>query len=182
MAALPTGTLTFLLTDIEGSTRLWEQDPAAMQQALAWHDALVDARVATHHGTVVRPRGEGDSRFAVFPCATEAVACAAALQLAFATAPWPTLTPLRVRMALHTGEAERRDGDYYGCTVNRCARLRAVAHGGQTLLSQATYDLVRDHPPAGVELRDLGEYRLKDLARPERVYQLVVNGLPAEFP
>src|SRR5919199_2479345 len=171
MAALPTGTVTFLLTDIEGSTRLWEQDPAAMRQALARHDALIETGVVEHGGVVVRPRGEGDSRFAVFARATDAIVAAAALQQALAAAPWPTPTPLRVRMALHTGEADLRTGDYYGTAVNRCARVRAVAHGGQTLLSQATYDLVRDAVTQGqlgdVTFRDHGERRLKDLIRPE---------------
>src|SRR5919199_1153000 len=109
MADLPTGTITFLFTDIEGSTRLWEQDAAAMRTALARHDALVEAIVAAHQGVVVRPRGEGDSRFAVFARATDAVAAAAALQQALYAEPWPTPTPLRVRMALHTGEADLRD-------------------------------------------------------------------------
>src|SRR5919199_786336 len=128
MSRLPTGTVTFLFSDIQGSTALWDQDPQAMRLALAHHDALVEAIVAQHAGTVVRPRGEGDSRFAVFARATDAVAAAAALQQAFSAEPWPTPTPLRVRMALHTGEADLRDGDYYGSAVNRCARLRAVAH------------------------------------------------------
>src|ERR671932_2837390 len=182
MADLPTGTVTFLFTDIAGSTTLWEQQPDAARAALARHDALVEGIVAEHGGTVVRPRGEGDSRFAVFARATDAVLAAAALQQALAAEPWPTPTPLRVRMALHTGEADLRDGDYYGTAVNRCARLRAVAHGGQTVLSQATYDLVREHPLAGIELRDLGKHRLKDLQQPERIFQLLIAGLPADFP
>src|SRR5437867_10767949 len=131
---------------------------------------------------LVRPRGEGDSRFAVFSRATDAVAAAASLQEAFHTEPWPIPAPIRVRAALHTGEADLRDGDYYGTAVNRCARLRSVAHGGQTLLSQATYDLVRDTISPGVELRDLGEYPLKDLARPEHIFQLVAPDLPSDFP
>src|ERR671932_681683 len=182
MADLPTGTVTFLFTDIEGSTTLWEQQPAAMRAALVRHDALVEAIIAVHDGAVVRPRGEGDSRFAVFARATDAVTAAAGLQQALHAEPWPTPTPLRVRMALHTGEADLRAGDYYGSAVNRCARLRAVAHGGQTLLSQATFDLVREHPLPGVDLRDLGAHRLKDLQRPERIYQLVVPDLPTDFP
>src|SRR5919199_5244620 len=169
MADLPTGTVTYLFTDIAGSTTLWEHHPDAARVALARHDALVESIVAAHGGQVVRPRGEGDSRFAVFARATDAVTAAAALQQALAAEPWPTPTPLPVRMALHTGEADLRAGDYYGTVVNRCARLRAVAHGRQTLLSQATYDLVRDHPLLGVELRDLGTHRLKDLQRPEHI-------------
>src|ERR687894_2645425 len=144
MPDLPTGTVTFLFTDIEGSTALWEQHPDAMRQALVRHDALVERIVAEHDGQVVRPRGEGDSRFAVFARATDAVAAAAALQQALYAEQWPTPTPLRVRMAVHTGEADLREGDYYGSAVNRCARLRAVAHGGQTLMSLTTEQLVRD--------------------------------------
>jgi len=130
----------------------------------------------------VRPRGEGNSRFCVFARATDAVVAAAAIQQALHAEPWPTATPLRVRMALHTGEADLRDGDYYGSAVNRCARLRAIAHGGQALLSMATEELVRDGLPAGVTLHDLGEHRLSDLARPERVFQLLAPGLPDDFP
>src|SRR5919206_2767230 len=182
MADLPTGTVTFLFTDIAGSTALWEQQPAEMRHAMARHDALVDQLVAAQQGQVVRPRGEGDSRFAVFARATDAVAAAATLQQAFYAEPWPTPTPLRVRMALHTGEADLRDGDYYGSAVNRAARLRAIAHGGQTVLSTATQELVRDRLPPGVSLKDLGEQRLSDLARPEHVFQLVVPGAPSEFP
>src|SRR5919202_1006290 len=156
MADLPTGTVTFLFTDIAGSTALWEQQPEAARVALARHDALVEQIVAAHEGHVVRPRGEGDSRFAVFARATDAVAAAAALQQALHAEPWPTPTPLRVRMALHTGEADLRAGDYYGTAVTRCARLRAVAHGGQTLVSQATVDQVADVPLAGIGFRGLG--------------------------
>src|SRR5919202_6036931 len=136
----PTGTVTFLFTDIAGSTALWEQHPEAARAALVRHDALVEQIVAAHDGHVVRPRGEGDSRFAVFARATDAVAAAATLQQAFYTEPWPTPAPLHVRMALHTGEADLRDGEYYDTAVNRCARLRAATQGGQTVLSQATYD------------------------------------------
>ena len=127
---LPEGTVTFLFTDVEGSTRLWEQHPAAMRAALVEHDALIEFLTAQHEGMVVRPRGEGDSRFCVFRRATDAVVAAAAMQGALHAEPWPPEAPLRVRLALHTGEADRRDGDYYGSAVNRCARLRAVAHGG----------------------------------------------------
>src|SRR5919204_4114314 len=174
MPALPTGTVTFVLTDVEGSTRLWEQHPDGMRAATVQHDAIVEFLTELHGGQVVRPRGEGDSRFCVFGRATDAVAAAAAVQRALHREVWPTPEPLRVRMALHTGEADLRDGDYYGPAVNRCARLRAAGHGGQTLLSAATAGLAGGALPAGVGLRDLGERRLKDLVRPERVYQLVV--------
>jgi predicted ATPase/class 3 adenylate cyclase/DNA-binding CsgD family transcriptional regulator len=182
MADLPGGTVTFLFTDVEGSAHLWEQYPAAMRLATARHDALVEAVVGSSGGVVVRPRGEGDSRFAVFARATDAVTAAAALQQALTAESWPTPTPLRVRLALHTGEADLRAGDYYGTAVNRCARLRAIAHGGQILISQTTRDLVGPTPLEGVSLRDLGEHRLRDLTASEHVYQLVAPGLPSEFP
>lgn len=181
MADLPGGTLTFLFTDVEGSTLLWEQHPEAMQAMLVRHDALVEACVERHGGMLVRPRGEGDSRFAVFPQPTGAVAAAAAIQQALHAEPWPVAS-LRVRMALHTGPSTLREGDYYGTEVNRCARLRAIAHGGQTLLSETTYRLVQDALPPGVSLRDLGEHRLRDLTRPERVFQLLHPAIPDAFP
>jgi class 3 adenylate cyclase len=141
-----------------------------MRTATARLDALVEAIIRDNAGVLVRPRGEGDSRFAVFARASDAVAAAAVLQRALYAEPWSTPTPLRVRMALHTGEVDLRDGDYYGTAVNRCARLRAIAHGGQTLLSQTTHDLVRQALTDGVVLRDLGEHRLADLTLPERVF------------
>jgi class 3 adenylate cyclase len=125
----------FLLTDVEGSTALWEEAPGPMRVVLARHDALFEAAVAEHGGVHIRPRGEGDSRFAVFAGAPHATAAALAIQRAFAAEAWPTPRPIRVRIAIHTGEAELRDGDYYGPAVNRSARIRGVGHGGQTLLS-----------------------------------------------
>lgn len=181
MPELPTGTVTFLFTDIEGSTALWERAPDAMRLTLGRHDALVAEAIEQNGGIVVKNRGEGDSVFAVFARPTDAVASARALQLAMLGEAWPAETPIRVRAALHTGEAEFRDGDYYGSTVNRCARLRAIGHGGQTLLSAGIQELVRDHLPPGIVLRDLGEHRLRDLVRPERVFELNAPGLPAEF-
>jgi predicted ATPase/class 3 adenylate cyclase len=182
MTYLPSGTVTFLFTDIEGSTGLWEQHPEQARTAMTRHDEIVNDVVGRYDGILVRPRGEGDSRFVVFRRATNAVAGAAALQEALHAEQWPAQAPLRVRMALHTGEADLRDGDYYGTAVNRCARLRSAAHGGQTLLSGVTYDLVRDELPAGVELRDLGEHNLKDLQRPEHIYQLNIANVPSDFP
>ena len=182
MAELPSGTITFLFTDIEGSTRLWELYPDSMRPALVRHDALISETVHRQGGTVVRSRGEGDSLFAVFARATDAVAAAGEAQRQIQAEGWPTPIPLRVRMALHTGEADLREGDYYGSAVNRCARLRAAAHGGQVLLSGTTRVLVQDHLPEGVSLQDLGEHRLKDLVRPERIYQLRHPELPADFP
>jgi class 3 adenylate cyclase/DNA-binding CsgD family transcriptional regulator len=182
MPALPTGTVTFLFTDVEGSTRLWELFPDQMRAALARHDALIEGMVKQHQGVVVRPRGEGDSRFAVFPQASDGVAAACAIQVALHAEPWPPNTALWVRLALHTGEAGLRQGDYYGTAVNRCARLRAIAHGGQSLLSEATAALVRERLPEGASLVDLGAHRLRDLARPERVFQLRHPALPDTFP
>jgi predicted ATPase/DNA-binding SARP family transcriptional activator len=176
------GTLTFLLTDVAGSTPLWEEHPQAMAAALARHDALAATIVAEHAGTLVKHRGEEDSLFAVFPGAADGVAAALALQRALGAERWPEAISLQVRMALHTGDAVVRDGDYVGATVNRCARLRAIAHGGQVLLSRATQELVRDQLPEGASLRDLGECRLKDLARPEQVCQLLHPDLPGDFP
>ena len=174
MSSLPTGTITFLFTDIEGSTQLWEQYPELTRAALLRHDTLIEEIVSRYRGQVVRPRGEGDSRFAVFPLATDAVAAAASIQQALFASPGILPGPLRVRMAIHTGEADLREGDYYGSAVNRCARLRSAGHGGQTLLSEVTYGLVRDALPTGVAVLDMGEHRLKDLIRPEHIFQLVV--------
>jgi predicted ATPase/class 3 adenylate cyclase len=179
---LPVGTVTFLLTDVEGSTRLWEQHPEAMRQACARHDELVETLVARHAGVVVRPRGEGDSRFVVFARASDAVAAACAIQRAFHAEPWPLPEPLAVRMALHTGEADLRDSDYYGSAVNRCARLRAAAHGGQTVLSGVTASLTRERIPAGVSLRSLGTHQLRDVPDPEPIYQLVHPDLRTGYP
>jgi predicted ATPase/class 3 adenylate cyclase len=182
MVDLPTGTVTFLFTDVEGSTRLWEAQPEQMRQALVVHDALIERLTAEHGGVVVRPRGEGDSRFAVFRRAADAIAAAAAIQRALYHEPWPTSAPVRVRLAAHTGEADLRAGDYYGTAVNRCAQLRAAAHGGQVVFSAVTAELVHDALPEGAGLRDLGVHRLKNLERPERVYQLIHPALPDAFP
>jgi predicted ATPase/class 3 adenylate cyclase len=182
VTSLPTGTVTFLFTDIKGSTRLWEQHPEVMRESLARHDALLTDTIQSFGGAVVKARGEGDSLFAVFTRATGAVAAACAAQQALLAEPWPAETPLRVRVALHTGEADQRDGDYYGTVVNRCARIRAAGHGRQVLLSLATQELVRDSLPERVDLRDLGLCRLKDLTRPERIFQLLHPDLPADFP
>lgn len=179
---LPSGTLTFLFTDIEGSTKLWQSHPDQMRPALARHDLLAADTISSHDGVLVKGRGEGDSLFAVFPRATDAVAAALALQRSYVAEAWPFPSPMRVRMASHTGEADLRDGDYYGSAVNRCARLLAVAHGGQVLVSRTTFDLVRDALPDEASVRDLGEFRLSDLVRPEQVFQIVHPDLPAEFP
>jgi predicted ATPase/class 3 adenylate cyclase len=179
MNDLPTGTVTFLFTDLEGSTRLWEQHPPAMREAVARHDALLRQAIAGHAGTVFKTGG--DAFFAVFHRATDAVAAALEGQLALAAEKWRTVH-LRARMAVHTGDAEPREGDYFGPTLNRTARLLAAGHGGQTLLSLATATLVRDALPPEGALRDLGSHRLKDLQQPERVFELRHPGLHADFP
>ena len=180
MAELPSGTVTFLFTDIEGSTARWEGHPDAMRAALARHDALVRAAIVEHRGHVVKTMG--DAFHAAFSRAPDAVAAALDAQRRLQAEPWGEVGPLRVRMALHTGVAEERDGDYYGPPLNRAARLLSAGHGGQVLLSQATRELVRDGLSEGAALIDLGEHRLKDLARPERVFQVVSPGLAADFP
>ena len=179
---LPAGVVTFLFTDVEGSTRLWEESREAMMGALRQHDAAIEEAAGAHRGAVVRPRGEGDSRFVVFADASDAVSAAADMQRALAAIDWATPRPLRVRIALHTGTAELELGDYYGSAVNRAARLRAIAHGGQTILSASTWELAREDLPPGVIVQDLGAHRLKDLTRPEHVFQVDVAGLDNDFP
>jgi predicted ATPase/class 3 adenylate cyclase len=180
MAALPTGTVTFLFTDLEASTRLWEQYPEAMQDALARHDWILRDAVAAHEGQVVKTTGDGVH--AVFSAARDAVEAAVAAQCALVTVDWEMGEPLKVRMGVHSGEAESRDGDYYGAAPNRAARLMSVAHGGQILVSLSTEELVSDALPVGLGLVDLGEQRLRDLSRPERIFQVVGANLRAEFP
>lgn len=177
---LPGGTVTFLFTDIEGSTQLWEKYPEAMKQALARHDALLRSSITACHGEVIKTTGDG--LHAVFASAGDAVVAVVAGQRALQAEPWPETGPLRVRMALHTGEAELRDGDYYGAALNRAARLMSVGAGGQILVSQTTAAVIQDHLPTQVGLLDLGEHRLKDLVRPEHVYQIIALELPADFP
>jgi predicted ATPase/class 3 adenylate cyclase len=179
---LPTGTVTFLLTDIDGSQRFWEQDPEAMRDAMVRHDDLLAAGIGEHNGIIVRMHGEDDSCFAVFSRPSDAVAAACTLQRALTAERWPTPTAIRVRMALNTGEVEVYDGDYVGLAVHRCARLRSAAHGGQILLAQATYDLIHDALPSGIELIDLGEHQLRDFIHPERILQIAGNGLLRDFP
>jgi predicted ATPase/class 3 adenylate cyclase len=175
---LPSGTITFLLTDVEGSTRLWESDAQRMAADLQRHDAVLAQAISGRDGTVVKSRGEGDSLFAVFQRASDAVAAALDGQRSLAR----ELPGLRVRMALHTGEAELRDHDYFGRVVNRCARVRAAAHGGQVVLTSASEQMAREDLPAGASLQPLGEHRLRDLERPEQLFQLVHPDLPDAFP
>ena len=180
MADLPTGTVTFLFTDLEGSTRLWEEHPESMNAALARHDQILRAAITAHDGIVVKSTGDGVH--AVFVEATAAVHAARDAQLALLSEDWGDTGPLRVRMGLHTGPAEVRAGDYYGPAVNRAARLMSAANGGQVVLSLATEELVRDAMAADIDFVDLGEHRLRDLSRPERLFQLAGPGLPRDFP
>ncbi|MGH7399396.1 MAG: ATP-binding protein, partial [Candidatus Rokuibacteriota bacterium] len=182
----PTGTVTFLFTDVEGSTRLWQRSAPAMTAALARHHALLQHAVDSHGGYVFQIVGDGVC--AAFPTAPAALAAVLTAQRALILEPWGETGPIRVRMALHTGTAEVRAGDHRsgeyvsGLTLSRVARLLSAGHGGQILVSHATQALTRDHLPSGVELRDLGERWLRDLVRPERIFQLVAPDLPAEFP
>jgi len=173
-------TATFLMTDIEGSTRLWEAQRAAMAEALEIHDALLRAAVEQAGGTVVKTTGDG--LLAAFDRPEAGLTAAIEGQLALEDQRWPATGRLRVRMAIHSGSAEVRDGDFFGPTLNRVARLMAIGHGGQVLVSSSTSSLVADDLPPGCELVDLGEHRLRDLERPEDVYQLVAAGLRREFP
>ncbi len=175
----PSGTVTFLFTDIQGSTKLWEQAPDAMRLALARHDALLRQSIEVQGGYVFKTIG--DAFCAAFPTAAQALEAALTAQLALAVEPWETETPLLVRMALHTGDAEERGGDYFGQALNRVARLMATGHGGQTLLSSAACEAVQDTLLPSVSLLDLGRRRLKDLGRPEQVYQVCHPALPDTF-
>ncbi len=179
MTELPSGTVTFLFTDIEGSTRLWEEHPDAMRDALARHDDLVREAIESHGGYVVKTTGDGFH--AAFGTADAGLVAAVAAQRALVGEAWPLPEPLRVRMGLHTGAASLRDGDYFGASLNRAARLMGVANGGQIVCSQATADLARDSVAEGTTLADLGEHRLRDLSRAERVFQVCAPGLSREF-
>jgi predicted ATPase/class 3 adenylate cyclase len=180
VASPPTGTVTFLFTDIEGSTRMWERSPQAMQAALARHDEILRGATEQHGGYIFKT--VGDAFCCAFPTAPDALEAALDGQWLLLKERWGESIPLRVRMALHMGAAEERDGDYFGPPVNRVARLLSAGHGGQVLLSLPTQELVRDQLPVGTSLMDLGERHLKDLFRPERVFQLLATGLPSEFP
>ena len=179
-SGLPTGTVTFLFTDIEGSTRLLTALGDRYLEALERHNAILRSAIAGHVGCEVER--EGDSFFAVFPSAVEAVAAAADAQRGLAAEPWAEGTPVRVRMGLHSGEGRRGGTGYIGMDVYRAARISAAGHGGQVLLSDTTRALVAPTLPSGVTLRDLGEHRLKDLPTPERIWQLEIDGVPATFP
>jgi predicted ATPase/class 3 adenylate cyclase len=177
VAELPTGTVTFLFTDIEGSTRLWQEHPKAMKPALARHDEILRAAIEAHDGHYVKSTGDG--AYAVFSTASEAIDAAVASQRAMVTEAWLLPDPLRVRIGIHTGQADLRDGDYYGTAVNKAARLMSIAHGGQIVVSLATEELVQD---GEIEFVDLGDHALRGLARAERVFQVVHAELPQQFP
>src|SRR5271170_7143891 len=173
---LPTGTVTLLLADVEGSTRLWESQPKEMTAAVARLNQTVSEAIAEHGGVRPVEQGEGDSFVAAFARASDAVAAALELQRA-------PLAPIRLRIGVHTGEIQLRDdANYAGPTINRTARLRDLAHGGQTVLSSATEAMVIDRLPEGAWLTDLGSHPLRDLPRPERVVQLCHPDLVNEFP
>lgn len=217
-AHFPTGTVTFLFTDIEGSTQLWEKHPHSMRAALSWHDELLRQVIEANGGLVVKSLGDGV--YAVFPRAGDAVAAAIAAQLELRQASAaretdggqlaagrrppatsdnrlttdplnndpPAIDPpapgplIRVRIGVHTGEAELREGDYHGTALNRAERIMSAGHGGQILLSSTTASVCEGALPPGASLRDLGDHRLRGLTRPERLYQLVVPDLPSSFP
>ncbi len=177
-----TGTQTFLFTDLESSTRTWEREPEAMHEWLARHDGIVTDAVIAHGGRVFKHTGDG--LCAVFGSAADAARAARDLQLGLAAAGHPGIGPLRARVAIHTGDARERAGDFYGPTLNRCARLLAVGHGGQVLLSASAAALLHRGASIGeaVILVDLGEHRLRDLQDRERIWQLAAPGLDREFP
>jgi predicted ATPase/class 3 adenylate cyclase/DNA-binding CsgD family transcriptional regulator len=182
VARSPSGTVTFLLTDVEASARAWESDAATTAAVMARHEEILAAAIAAHGGFRAVEQGEGDSVVAAFNRASAAVAAAVEAQLGLAREPWPTPAPIRVRIALHTGEAEPHGGRYAGSTIIRTARLRAVAHGGQTIVSRATAELVHDALPDGTTLVDLGSHRLRDLTRAEQIFQISHTELPSAFP
>ena len=180
MADLPEGTVTFLFTDVDRSTELVKRLQERYGTVLAKHRALLRAAFAEHGGAEIDT--QGDAFFVAFTRARDAIAAAIAAQRALAEHPWPDEAPVSVRMGLHTGEAYPAEHGYVGVAVHRAARICTTAHGGQILLSQSTAGIVDDEDIPGVALRDLGEHRLKDIDRPERISQLVIEGLPSEFP
>jgi len=178
---LPLGSVTFLFTDIEGSTRLLQQLGEKFSTVLEEHRQILLEECETHNGRVVGT--QGDSFFVAFASAEDAISAVMQAQRALAAHPWPDGVNVRVRMGLHTGEPQISASEsYVGIDVHRAARIAAAAHGGQVLISQTTYDLVRKELPDGVTLRDLGEHHLKDLRQPKHLYQLIIAGLPSDFP
>ncbi|HUR78928.1 MAG TPA: adenylate/guanylate cyclase domain-containing protein [Acidimicrobiales bacterium] len=175
MSALPTGTVTFLMSDVEGSTDLWQRFGSTMDHALARLDEDVHRAVADAGGAVIKSRGEGDSHFAVFDRASSGVRAAVELQRMRMSVPWPV-----VRIAIHAGEAEAGDGDYVGAMVNRTARLRSAAHGGQILCSRVIADLAEGLAP--IVLKSLGTHRIRDTVAPMELFQVCAPGIGDAFP
>jgi class 3 adenylate cyclase/WD40 repeat protein/tRNA A-37 threonylcarbamoyl transferase component Bud32 len=180
--ALPAGVVTFCLSDIEGSTAMWNAEPTAMAVALVRHDELVADCMAAHRGRLIGSMGEGDSTVSVFHSAPDAVAAALDATRALAAEPWPAGLHIRARFGVHTGEAERRGANYFGPAINLAARLRAQADGGQVFLSSVTADLVARHLPPGCSLVDLGPHRLAGVAAPEQIHALKGSGVSAPLP
>jgi class 3 adenylate cyclase len=180
MVEVPSGTVTLLFTDVEGSTRLLKQLRQEYGELLAEHHRLMRTALEHHAGREMDTQGE--AFFAVFPRAKDAVAAAIAAQNAHADHDWPGRVEVRVRMGLHTAEPQIVGNRYFGLGVHRAARLCAVGHGGQVLLSRSTAGLVDEDEIPGVAVRDLGEHLLKDLERPERIYQVLADGLAEDFP
>ncbi|MCC6569974.1 MAG: adenylate/guanylate cyclase domain-containing protein, partial [Anaerolineales bacterium] len=197
MSALPTSTVTFLFTDIEGSTKLWENHPEAMKSALAKHDSILKEAVESHRGQIVKTTGDGIH--AVFPTALDGINAAIEsqhkLNSLILDSQLPITNPpitnpqspisslsLKSRMGLHTGEAELREGDYFGQTLNRAARIMSAGHGGQILISDVVAQVAREHLSADVSLVDLGEHYLKGVVQAEKIYQIVAPNLQKEFP
>ncbi len=168
-----------MMTDIVGSTPLWDLHPNVAPEVIATHDALIAAVVAQHNGELIRSRGEGDSTFSVFSRVTNALDAATATQLAIQEHIWPDDILLQVRIALHSGEVVERDGDYMGGAINRAARIRALAKGRQILLSATTAQLLADHMPPGAQLRELGRHSLTGLRRDEHIFEVVMPGRDA---
>jgi class 3 adenylate cyclase len=177
MSGVPSGTVTLLFTDVEGSTRLWDAERDAMAAALRRHDEILRDTIEQVGGYVFKT--VGDSFCAAFSAARAGLDAALAAQQNLAAQSWPTSRPIVVRMGLHSGVCEERDGDYFGPPVNRAARLLAVATGGQVLVSGVAAELLSDELPDGVALRELGTRQLKDLSRPERLYQVEAAFLAA---
>ncbi|MCC7188609.1 MAG: adenylate/guanylate cyclase domain-containing protein, partial [Anaerolineales bacterium] len=196
MSALPSGTVTFLFTDIEGSTKLWEKFPEAMKSALAKHDAILKEAVESNRGQIVKTTGDGIH--AVFSTAIDAINAAITSQHQLNSLILSSQLPitnnqshdespvsslsLKSRMGLHTGEAELREGDYFGQTLNRAARIMSAGHGGQILISDVVAQVAREHLSAGVSLLDLGEHYLKGVVQAEKIYQIIAPNLQEKFP
>jgi class 3 adenylate cyclase len=178
---LPMGTVTFLMSDAEASSALWQRDAIAADAAFAHLAEVVENSVGGSGGVLLKARGEGDSHFAVFPRASSAVAAAVNLQRALAATDWRAPASIAVRVGIHTGEPLMRDGDYFGTVVNEAARLRGLGHGGQILLSSAAAVLARPSVGDEVKLVSLGVFRIRDFPQPQEVFQVVAPGLQASF-